>query len=172
LTDRRPTPLAITAVRTDTDGLRAEMLLATSSASRAVRIHVLESCPAGMTTDTLRIATDDPKYPELCVPITVTRRSSARVTAIPERPAITPNGSVLVQLRGTDGEPVWIERIDSNNTALTTRWAPGPGSFATLRIGIDKAIWDGRPFAAQVTVQCSQPKEKTITIPVTVQSEE
>jgi hypothetical protein len=172
LTDRRPAPLAMTAAHVETAGLRAELLPATSSRSRAVRIHVLESCPAGVTTDTLHIGTDDPKYPELRVPITVTRKSTARMSAVPERPIISAGGSVLVQLRGRNQEPIQIERLETSHPALTTRWAAGPGSFATLRIGIDKSKWDGRPFSTSVTVHCLQPGGETISIPISVRSDD
>jgi hypothetical protein len=172
LTDRRPTALTMTAAHVETAGLRAEILPATSSRSRAVRIHVLDSAPAGMTTDTLHIGTDDPKYPELRVPITVTRRSTARLTALPERPIIPTGGSVLVQLRGREQMPVRIERVETDHPALTTRWAAGPGSFATVRIGIDKSKWDKQPFSATVTVHCLSPDGQTIAIPVSVRNDD
>ena len=145
LTDRRPKPLAITGVRTDTPGLRAELL-----PNGRVRVGVTDSCPEGVTADTLRIATDDPKYPELRVPVTVNRKPAAKVTAVPARVTLA-GGSVLVQLRGADA-PIQIERIEAGHPALTARWAPGPGSFATLRIGIDRSKWDGRELESEVKV--------------------
>ena len=134
LTDRRPKPLIIRAVYTDTDHLRAELLPENTPESRIVRIHVLEKCPAGMTSETSCIATDDPKYSELRVPITVTCKQAMRVTAVPERPAVMPGSSVLVQLRGRDGEVIRIDHVESSNVMLAVRNTAGPGNFATVRI--------------------------------------
>jgi hypothetical protein len=172
LTDRRPKPLNIRAIYTDTDHMRAELLPGNSRESRIVRIHVLEKCPAGMTAETLRIATDDPKYSELRVPITVTCKQAMRVTAVPERPTLTPGGSVLVQLRGRDGEVIRIDRVESSNVALTTRDTAGPGTFATVRIRLDRAKWDSQAASAEVKVYLANPAGETVTIPVQIRAED
>jgi hypothetical protein len=171
LTDRRPKALIVQSVHTDTDYLRAELLPGNSRESRIVRIHVLENCPVGMTAETLRIATDDPKYPELRVPITVTCKQAMRVTAVPERPAVAPGGSVLIQLRGHDCETIRINRVESSNVALMTRDSAGPGNFATVRIRLDGAKWDGQSVSAEVKVYLANPVGETVTIPVQIRAE-
>jgi hypothetical protein len=172
LTDRRPKPLTIRAVYTDSDHLRAELLPGNTRESRIVRMHVLEKCPAGMTTETLRIATDDPKYPELHVPITVTCKQAMRVTAVPEQPTLTPGGSVLIQLRGRDGEAIRIDHVGSSTAMFAVRDTAGPGNFATVRIRLDRAKWDGQTASAEVKVYLASPAGETVTIPVQIRAED
>jgi uncharacterized protein DUF1573 len=172
LTDRRPKPLNIRAVHTNTDNLRAEFLQGNTGESQIVRIRVSDNCPVGMTAETLRIATDDPKYPELRVPITVTCKPVARVTVVPERPTVTPDGSVLIQLRSRDGKAIVIDRVESSNVALTMRETAGPGNFATVRIRLDKAKWDREIASAEVKVLLRSPNGETVTIPVHIRPED
>ena len=82
-----------------------------------------------MTSEALRIATDDPKYSEPRVPITVTCKQAMRVTAAVQRPAVMPGSSVLVQLRGRDGEVIRIDHVEPSNVMLAVRDTAGRGNF-------------------------------------------
>jgi hypothetical protein len=171
LIDRRPKPLTVTAARTDTPHLSTTVVPTTpGDSARRIRIELGASCPVGVTAETLRIATDDPNYPELRVPITISRKPTSRVLASPSRATIEAGGSVLVQLRGADGAAVELERVDVGHPALTTRSASAHGSFATLRIGLDKSKWDGQPIATEITAHFALPSGHQLIIPVTVRS--
>jgi hypothetical protein len=173
LTDRRPKLLAVTSVRTDSPHLSARFLPTTAGdPARRIRIELAATCPEGMTAETLRIATDDPNYPELRVPITISRKPKAQVLASPTRATIEAGGSVLVQLRGADGVAVELERTETGHPALTTRSASAQGSFVTLRIGLDQSKWDGQPIATEITAHFAQPPGHRLIIPVTVRSKD
>lgn len=167
VTDRRPNALAITGVRSVSGNLKAELL-----PDRRVRVRLAEACPAGSHMEQLLIATNDPKYPELRVPVTVHRQAATRFTAVPAKPVVTPGGSTLVQLRGPEGETVAVEGWQCDQPVIAVRTAPGPGSFATMRISLDKSRWDGRPFTTEVRVRMNTPQKDSVAIPVTVRAEE
>ena len=106
------------------------------------------------------------------MPVTVTCKPVARVTVIPERPIVTPDGSVLVQLRGRDGETIRIDRTESSNGALSMRSTAGPGDFATVRIRLDRAKWDGQATSAEVKVVLESPAGETVRIPVQIRADD
>lgn len=167
LTDRRPNPLTITGVRSEAGRVTAEIL-----PDRRIRVRISEQCPAGSHSDHLALSTNDPKYAELRVPVSVHRRGESRFLAVPARVVVTPSGSVLVQIRSADHEPVKIGELKAEHPALTTRWASGPGAFATIRIGLDKSKWDGQPIASEVTATLSGARGEVVRIPVSVRAEE
>lgn len=166
--DHRTDPFHVTGVRTSSNVIRAEYI----AERRSIRVCVAETCPEGTSSDVVTIATDDRKYPELRVPITVTRTAPARIVAYPARPNLTPSASVLVQLRGRDGETMRVERVETGHAALTSRWTEGPGPFATLRIGLDKSKWDGQGIASELRVRFATPAGETLIIPVTLRIDE
>ena len=44
----------------------------------------------------------------------------------------------------------------------------GPGSLTTLRIGLDKAKWDGQPVSTEVKIHFAEPAGEVTTIPVLI----
>jgi hypothetical protein len=162
--DRRANPFRVTGIRTDSRLVQAEY----SPERQTIQVRISDSCPEGTSRDVIAIATSDPKYPELRVPITVTRKTPARVAAYPARPTLTANASVLVQLRGKDGETVRVKHVEAGHPGLTARWTEGPGESSTLRIGLDKTRWDGQGLTSEVRVRLAAPACETLTIPVTV----
>ncbi len=131
-----------------------------------------ETCPPGVAADLLRIATSDARYPELRVPITLHRRSAARVAALPARVILTPDASVLVQIRGRESEPIRIEAIESSHRAVATRWAPGPGSFATIRVSLDRSQWDNAAGTGELRVRLASPPGESLVVPVLIRTED
>jgi hypothetical protein len=85
---------------------------------------------------------------------------------------MTPNASVLVQLRGREGESVRVRNVETGHPALTARWTEGPGEFSTLRIGLDKSKWDGQAMTSEVRVRMATPAGESLTIPVMVRIED
>jgi hypothetical protein len=91
------------------------------------------------------------------------------VTASPARVTLA-GGSALVQLRDAEGGPVQVEAVEASPPALTCRWAAGPGQFATVRISLDRARWDGIALAGEVRVKLREPAG-TVVIPASVRPE-
>jgi hypothetical protein len=100
--------------------------------------------------------------------VTVFREPRRRVTAVPAGANIVAGGSALVQLRAADGTAVQVEAVEAK-PPLTCRWAAGPNERATVRIGLDRSQWDGKPFAGEVRVRVNG---ETLTIPVSVRNDE
>jgi hypothetical protein len=122
-------------------------------------------CPEGQFAESVTIATDDPDYREIKVPVTIIRPPKRRVTAAPARLTLPPGGSALVQLRAADGTPVQVEAIESSSPALTHRWAAGPGNLATVRVGVDRATAAGARDG-EVRVRLRAPAGEMVVIPV------
>src|SRR5439155_7379782 len=83
VTDLRPKPLRVTSARCSTPHL-ATRVAARSDAEPAVSrvaVEVKEDLPEGRYTELLSLATDDPVYRELRVPVTVVKRSRRAVSA-------------------------------------------------------------------------------------------
>lgn len=136
----------------------------------AFEIKVAEDCPEGRHTATVTIPTTDADYREIKLPVTIDREPKRRVTALPNRATLVAGGSAVVQLRAD--EPVQVAEVVGSVPALTCRWAAGPGDRATVRIGLDRAHWDGKPFTAEVRVRLKTPAGETVVIPVSVRAEE
>jgi hypothetical protein len=164
VTDRRPKPLRVLAAGTSCPGLRAEIV------PTGVRVSVTADCQVGQTAETVTLTTDDPDYHEIKLPVTIDREPKRRVTALPNRATLVAGGSAVVQLRGD--EPVQVAEAVGSVPALTCRWAAGPGDRATVRIGLDRARWDGKPFTAEVRVRIKSSASETIVIPVSVRAED
>lgn len=163
VTDRRPKPLRVTGVAASSPGLHAEVVQA------GVRVSVAAACPDGRHAETVTLTTDDADYPTIKLPVTVFREPKRSVTATPARATLVAGGSALVQLRAADGTAVQVESLEASVPALTCRWAAGPNERATVRIGLDRSKWDGKPFAGEVRANV---KGETLTIPVSVRAEE
>jgi hypothetical protein len=164
VTDRRPKPLRVLAAGTSCPGLRAEIV------PTGVRVSVTADCQVGQTAETVTLTSDDPDYREIKVPVTVDHQPKRRVTALPNRATLVAGGSAVVQLRGD--EPVLVAEVLGNVPALTCRWAAGPGERATVRIGLDRARWDGKPFTAEVRVRLKAQAGETVVIPVSVRADD
>ena len=147
----------MTGVRTDSPRLAADLLPGTD-ATRTVRLRVADDCPEGRHADALRIATDDPAYPELVLPVTLVAELMVRVTAAPggfrSRRAGLRRGAGGVADR--EGKPVVVEKVEPGHAAVTSRWASGPGGFATLRLGVDRTKWAGGTWSGEVRVVLSR----------------
>jgi hypothetical protein len=164
ITDRRPRPLHVLTASTSSPKLRAEIVPA------GLRLSVAADATAGQTAETVVIETDDPDYREIKLPVTIDRRPKGAVTALPNRATLVAGGSAIVQLKAE--KSVEVQAIEASVPALVCRWAPGPGDRATVRIGLDRSKWDGRPFTAEVRVHLKAPAGESVVIPVSVRSED
>jgi len=138
----------------------------------SLEVRVTPDCPEGRHAETITIRTDDPDYPSIKIPVTIIREPKARVSASPARATLVAGGSAIVQLRAADGTAVRVDTMEVGVPALSCRWAAGPGDRATVRIGLDRAKWDGHPFTSEVRLRLSAPAGESIVIPVAVRAED
>jgi hypothetical protein len=172
IVDRRPRPLRVQAVTASAGYLKATGADKAADGSVHLALHVAADCPEGRHAESVSIMTDDPDYPEIKLPVTILRRAKQRVVALPARATLVAGGSALVQLRAADGTSVRVEAIEPSTPAFACRWAAGPAERATVRIGLDRSKWDGRPFTGEVRVRLAAPAGETVVIPVSVRLEE
>jgi hypothetical protein len=177
LTDVRPHPLNITAVRSTSPKITASVVGEARDAAghlvRTLRIQLADDVPEGRHEETLSIYTDDSTYRDLRVPITIIKRPQQRVTATPAEAAMLaqPGHAIpsrIVLLRDGQNETVDIGQITTSDPAITCTWAQGPGTHATLRIRVDRSRLKEEALKGSVEVHIRKPAAETVTIPVTV----
>lgn len=175
VTDRRERPLELLSVQSSLPFVRAGLGEPRRDDQgrrcRGVRVEVLPDCPEGRHEAVLLLLTNDPTYPALKVPLTVTKRSRTQVRATPEEVNLTAAGAGplparIVLLARADGRPVAVERVESDDPAVECRWAPGPGPRATLKVQVDRARVAGAALRSAVRVHLGGPTPQTLTVPV------
>jgi hypothetical protein len=169
ISDSRPLPLHITLAQTSSPHLATQVIKETDGRSYRIHLMVKDSLPVGRHEEMLGIITDDPGYRELRIPVTINRRLRTGVTATPASVTLTippgqPAPSRVVLLRGENEQEVIVDRIETDNPALTCRWAAGPGKMATLRISAVAPA--GALPRGIVRVHLKKPSVVTVTIPV------
>ncbi len=175
LTDLRPKPLTITRVEVSSSKLKTQ----TSPKYRdvqghwATRIHleVAADYPDGRHDEVLHIYTDDARYPDLRVPLTIIKRFRQRLAATPsqvtlEAPPGQPFPSRIVLIRDNNNQEVIIDHVMTDDPAIVCRWAKGPNAMATLKVQVDRGQLHGSSLQSAVHVQISKPIRETLTIPV------
>jgi hypothetical protein len=175
LTDRRPRPLTVTAAHTSNPRLQANQVgkAVDDQGRHAYTIHltVAADYPDGRHDEVLSIYTDDPAYRELRVMVTILKRSRQRLAATPREVTLTappgqPIPSRIVLIRDADNQAVFIGDIFCDDPAITCKWAPGPGTAATLRIHVDHRRLAGDGLRSAVHVRIGQPVQEILTIPI------
>jgi hypothetical protein len=136
-----------------------------------IALDVPDEYPEGRHQDVLHIYTDDPKYADLCVPVTIVKVSQKRLSALPAEvnltvPAAQPAPSRIVLIRDTESRPVKIANLSAADPAITCRWAEGPNSMATVKIQVNRALVRGHTLSDAVQVEVISPIRETLTIPV------
>lgn len=177
LTDLRPRPLGIAAVRATSPLLRPrvadEYRDGLGHLVRRIRLDVADDYPEGRHDEALDILTDDPAYQDLRVPVTVVKRARQRCTARPGAVTLkaVPGQAVLsriVLLQDANDEAVEIERVTADEPALGCQWARGPNRQATIRVTVDAARLAGGELRGTIQVYICKPAAQVLTIPVTV----
>jgi len=165
VTDTRPKPFRITAVGTSSPYLTAELQPARDDPHvRHIRLTAAAAGPPGAFTAAAWLTTDDPLYPQIRVPVNVVTPAKQRVAAAPSSVGLS-SGSVLVQLRDREGQPVVVDRVEAP-ASLNAKWAPGPGVMATLRVSRAAVAWDRKAVVSELRVHFREPAGEVISIPV------
>jgi hypothetical protein len=174
VTDVRAQPLTVTAVHSSALWLRAtldEPIREADHRVQNVQVEISSACPEGRHEEMLHLVTDDPAYPDLQVPVTVTKRNRARVRAFPVEVDWTGCGAGplpprLIRLSTADEQTVEVERVEVDHPAVSCKWAAGPGANATLRVVVDGSRVGPEGLHTQVRVQLRGPTAETLAIPV------
>ena len=175
VTDARPKAMAIRDAHTSSEKLLAWVSEPAREAQDVtawrIRLAVTEDYPDGRHEEFVDLHTDDLRYSEIRVPVTVVKRVPTRVAATPSdvvlvAPAGQPLPSRLVLIRDEQGQPVHIDQVRSDDPAITAQWVPGPGAMATLRIRADRKLLSGETIRCAVHAQIDQPVQETVTISV------
>lgn len=175
LTDCRPQPLTVVAVRSSNHSLKAELVSQEGGTIR-LRVAATEAFSPGRHDETLSVYTNDPLYRHLPVPVTVVKELRRRVTAIPEavtwslQPGQDP-APVMVRLRGRTGEAIEIDKVQADDPAISCRWAAGDGSWATVRIQVDQTRLTADKLSSQVRIWLRRPADECLVIPVVLEKE-
>jgi hypothetical protein len=175
ITDTRLQPFTLTAARSSCPSIKPRIIgpLVDKEGHRTYRIalEISDKFPQGRHDDTLEIQTDDAKYPQLHVPLTIVKRNPERITGTPDEvdlaaPEGQPIPSRIVLIRDAAASLVKIEEVHSDDPALTCTWADGPNAMATLRIRLDHTLIHSHTFSSAVHVRIASPVQETLTIPV------
>jgi hypothetical protein len=176
LIDSRARPLEIVDLRASSSKLVPKIAEpirdAQGQTRRKISLAVADGYPDGRHEEILDIYTDDPRYRQLRVPVTIIKRAQQRLLATPSQielvaPTGQPFPSRILLIRDNEGQAVHIDQIVSDDPAITCQWAQGPGATATLRIRADRTLLPGESFQSAVHVRIDRPMRETLTIPVT-----
>lgn len=164
VTDIRKTPLTVTRAAATSPHLTATVRPAARGMQEIV-VVLAPDLPVGEHDDAVVLTTDDPAYPELRVPVRVSKRSPDGVTASPAAvdlrfAAGQPELSALVQLRA-GGKPVAVERVESDDPTVRAKWSAGAGPVATVRVTVPAGT--GK---TTVRVTLAEPAGKVVAVPV------
>jgi hypothetical protein len=153
LVDRREKPLQVTEATTTATGVR--IVTDTTKPGRTTLRLTADAAALtpGRHDDFVRIATNDPAYGVLEVPLTLIRVEKPRVTWSPETPEVIlapgqKKGSVLVRLRSE--KPLAIERAEGSEPGISCTWAAGDDGTVTMRISVDRESYRRQSLQAAV----------------------
>jgi hypothetical protein len=175
VTDLRPRPLTITGVRATSSSLALRLGEPYRDAgghwARKIHVAVAPDFPEGSHEEVLGIYTDDTRYHELQVPVTIVKRCRERLSATPSEVALTappgqPVPSRIVLVRDHENQQVVVDRVEADDSAVACRWCAGPNTMATVKIQVDRERVRTGSFHTLVHVYVSKPAKQTLTIPV------
>jgi hypothetical protein len=174
LTDSRARPLTVLRATTSNPHLVTDVKPKDPrfGHQQTILLKLSSDSPPGHRDETLVLATDDPAYPELRIPVRILKRLPGTIQAAPEKVSIRfapgqAEVSTLLQLRATDGKPIAIADVVGDHPAVKVKWSPAPtaGVVAALRISIVESA--ASPSGTTVVrVKFSEPGGQELEIPV------
>ena len=165
--DLREKPLTVTGWSGTLPGLAVDKKDSSGKETRlTVRIPAMSE---GRHAGALLLATNDPTYARLEIPVLVQARARDSVRATPE--SLTLEGKAgttvfrLVRLSASGDAPVRVVEVAAEGIQAATRHAAGPGNHATLRV--ETTLPAGKA-AGSVKVRI-EGRDQPVTIPVAVE---
>jgi len=175
VTDRRARPFKLVDARAGSGKLTTHIRGAERNKDGHVTfkigVHVPIDYPEGRHDEALHVYTDDPKYPDLLVPITIVKSSPKRLCATPGEVNLTVSAGQqaparIILIRDNQQQQVKIERVTADDPAISCRWAEGPNTMCTLKIQLNRALLYSNSLSSAVHVHLLGPIHETLTIPV------
>ncbi len=174
ITDRRSKPLTVSEARCSHKHVKVQLTAVGVNVKgeriQQVHVTVLDDCPPGFHSDVVQLVTDDPACRELRIPMTVVCKAPGQITATPDQMTLRlaegqNAASGLIRLRDPDDRTVVVDKMEADHPAVRMKWAAGPGSMATVRVGIE-LTGERSSGLASVRVHIKEPKPQTLVIPV------
>lgn len=177
VTDVRPTPLKVLSIESSSPYLQAAVMKQSKNFRghwvANIALQARRDMPPGRHEETISIYTDDQQYRQLTVNVSVVKKAAAdQVTVHPNRVTLHANrtqpvASQLLRIHSSGTEPVNIRNITSDIPGFASRWAPGPGADATVRVLADGSRVRGEA-TGNILIEIDRPGHETLTVPVTV----
>jgi hypothetical protein len=175
VSDIRPNPLSVKEVRTSSASLKARISEPAKDqqghSMHKITLTVAADLQEGRYDESIDIVTNDAGYASIKVPVTVVKRSQQRYSATPrdvtlQATSMQPIPSRIVLLRDSSNQQVVVEKIAADHPAITCRWAQGPGTNATLKVGVDHTKVTEKSLSSALHIHFSGPVKEALTIPV------
>lgn len=169
LTDRRTTPLTVKAITSTSTHLTAAVREA-KDGTILIDVSIAEGVATGSHDETLLIATSDPIYPELRVPVRITKRSKDAVRALPESLDLrfateSASASGVVQFRRPNAANIQIATATCEGKGVTLKWSAGSGAVATIRATFDLRT-AGASGQTTIRVTFTEPASEVVILPI------
>lgn len=169
LTDRRAMPLTVKAITSTSSHLTAAVREA-KEGTISIEVSIAEGVATGSHDETILITTTDPLYPELRVPVRITKRSKDAVRGLPESLDLRiateiANVSGVVQFRRPNAANIQIATATCEAKGVTLKWSAGNGAVATIRATIDP---NTAGVSGQTTIRVSftEPAREVVLVPL------
>ncbi len=176
LTDLRPRPLLLTAVRSSSSRLKARLIDEYRDEAghvvRKVKVAIGDDFPEGRHEETVSLFTNDPVYQELKVPVTIIKQPRQRFRVSPNPVSLIgragqPVPARVVLVRDREGQAVVVDQVRADHPGIHATWAGGPGAMATVKISLDRAQMPVGTLTSALHIHLSKPVPEVVTVPVT-----
>jgi len=164
VTDSRAKPFRITAVGSSSPQLKAELLASDKPNKCSIRITASAGGDPGVSSAVAWFTTDDPLYPQIIVPVTLTIPQRRRVVASPSTLDIDRGSSARVQLRDQEGKKLVIDRIEVEGP-LTASVLSTTEFIATINV---KCLSKLDQRDGTIIIHMREPVVERVTIPVII----
>ncbi len=161
ITDSRAKPFRILATGSTLPQVTTELLPNKDKSVQRIRLTASADGPSGVQSAMAWFTTDDPLYPQIHVPVTLTVPVKTRVSASPSV-LFLEGSSGRVLLRDSEGQPVQIDRVEVEGP-LT---AAVNGTVVT--VSADKKKWAGTPTTGKLIVHLLKPVVESVSVLVDI----
>ncbi len=161
ITDSRAKPFRILATGSTLPQVTTELLPTSDKSIQRIRLTASAEGPPGVQSAVAWFTTDDPLYPQIRVPVTLTVPVKTRVSASPSV-LFLEGSSGRVLLRDGEGQSVHVERIDIEGPLTAT----AKGGVVTVTS--DKTKLVNSPTSGKLIVHLSKPVVESISIVVDI----
>jgi hypothetical protein len=175
LTDTRANPLTIKGAAPTSPFVKATLQAGDKPGQTRIAVTIAENAPLGEHNETIVLATNDPLYPELRVPVKVSKKSPAKVKLDPEgiymdsqSMRFMPRSSYYrheLYLRRADGKPLKIEHCEIDNGNIPISWSKDSGATAMVTVKLPDSLRN-EVGNATLKIILAEPAGETTIVPV------